>query len=83
MQKVRWELLAAASLIGAAIFFKPTPTVQRYEMSPNGAFRLDTFTGEIVLCSLPGKCQLIGPTPEDEATLRDLDRVMATGQNSN
>lgn len=75
LRNIRWEIIAAAVVIAAAIYFKPPAEPPRYAMTTTqfGLFRIDTKTGQVVTCTVQG-CENIAPA-EDEVT--QLDRVMA------
>ena len=75
MREVAAAIIAGAALIAAAIYFQPRSEIGRFQMRDNGTpFRLDTKTGEIVLCTIDG-CKTFAP-PEDFFTA--IERPNAT-----
>ena len=53
MRELAIAIVAAAAIIGAAIIFQPKPEPQRFLLVGinDTPFRVDTKTGEVVMCS--------------------------------
>lgn len=61
MDRIASAIVIAAVILGAAHYFKPQPQQPRYQMEMESGARLDTFTGEIVLCHVEEGCRGFAP----------------------
>lgn len=81
MNQVAGAILLGALIIAASIWLRPESEIGRYSMQTESrwgsSFRLDTQTGEIVVCP-PGnnECRIAAKA---EAKLSDLDRDLRNG----
>jgi hypothetical protein len=72
MDRITGGIVVGAAIIAAAIYFRPLPPQPLYQLhsSPNAVARLNTTTGEVVVCS-GGQCIVMTKGGSDDLFVLD------------